>query len=289
MKKVIKWAILSVLGLVVVAVVVSYIAIDMIARTAIDSAGSSIFGVPVNVDSVHMAVFGSESSLDGLTIANPKGFKAPYFIQVGDATIQANVPSLLSSDITIPLVQITGLKLDLEQINQRLNATELVANIKKATASPGGDDSGSAVSFNIQKFVVDDIELHASGSIVNIAGGRLDAKIPKLELKNLGTKTNGDELADHLVSMMVTVLMKHIADHPIQGLSGVAVGSVATALENIPLLDQTGVGRSVGDALKGVNQGLGQGISDIGEGLGDLLKGRQKSQEAPKDEGGRSN
>lgn len=300
MKKAIKWILLSVAGLIVVALIVGYIAIDMIARTAIDSVGSSIFGVPVHVNSVHMAVFRSDSSMQGLTIANPKGFQAPYFLQVGDATIQANVPSLLSSDINIPLVHINGLKVDLEQINERLNAKELVANIEKATASTSAEASAddkssddSAVSFNIQKLVIDDIELHASGSIVNIAGGHLDAKIPKLELKNLGTKTNGDELADHLVSMMVTVLIRHIADHPIQGLSGAAVGSVATALEKIPLLDHTGVGRQVGDVLKGANksigqgiQGIGDGLNNLGNGLGGLLKGGQQGKDGAKKDGG---
>ena len=83
--------------------------------------------------------------------------------------------------------------------------------------------------------------------------------------------------------MMLGVLMKHIAENPIQGLSGAAVGSVASAIENIPILDQTGVGRRLGDVLKGANrglnegiQGVGKGIQDIGKGLGGLLGGQSE-------------
>jgi len=264
---------------VILLVAIVFISIDAIARNVVDSEGSAVLGVDTHVDSVRLAVFSDRSHLGGLTIANPSGFTRPNFIEVGQAEIAASVGTLISSDIEIPTVHIRGLTVDLEQIDSRMNASEIVKNVEKNTATP--DDTPDTVNFNVATLVVEDIRLTASGSIVNIAGGHLDTKIPRLELHNLGTKTDGDQLAHQLISMMLGVLMKHIAENPIQGLSGVAVGSVATALENIPILDHTGVGRKLGDALKGANkavndglQDVGKGLQGIGEGLGGLLGGQ---------------
>ena len=266
------WRILigSVVGLILL-VAIAYIAIDAIARQVIDTEGTNVLGVPTEVSSVSMAVFGSETSFSGLTIANPPHFKRDNFIEVGEAAIAANLGTLISSDIEIPNVHIKGLTVDLEQIDDRMNASEIVKNVERNTATP--DDKQEPVNFNVKVLIIEDIHLTASGSIVNIAGGHLDTKIPRLELHNLGTKTDADQLSHQLVSIMLGVLMKHIAENPIQGLSGAAVGSVASALESIPLLDHTGVGRTLGDALKGVNKGLGKGIQDVGKGLQNLGDG----------------
>jgi len=269
--KVLKWVVIVLVLLVIVAAAGTYIAIDAIARSVIDSQGSAVLGVSTKVDAVRLAVFSDGTSMSGLTIANPEGFKRPNFIEVGDASIEANVGTLLSSDIEIPSVHISGLTVDLEQINDRMNASEIVSNVRKNTASP--DDTDDPVSFNVKTLVIEDIRLTASGSIVNIAGGHLDTKIPRLELQNLGTRTDGDQLSHQLISMMLGVLMKHIAENPIQGLSGAAVGSVASALESIPILDQTGVGRKVGDVLKGANKAVGEGLGDVGKGLKGIGKG----------------
>jgi hypothetical protein len=77
---------------------------------------------------------------------------------------------------------------------------------------------------------------------------------------------------------MLGVLMKHIAENPIHGLSGIATGAISTALEKIPILKQTGAGQKVGEALNQVGRGLtgglnevGKGFQGIGAGLGGLI------------------
>ncbi len=269
---------LIVVLVVIVAVIGVYVGIDMIARNVVDSQGTAILGVPTNVSSVRLAVFSDGSEIQDLTIANPSGFKEPNFIKIDDARIEANLGTLLSSDIQIPLVHVTGLTVDLEQINDRMNASIIVKNVGDNTSTP--DDTDDPMKFNIKKLVIENIHLTASGSIVNLAGGHLDTKIPRLELSNLGTETDGDQLSHQLISMMLGVVMKHIAENPIQGLSGVAVGSLVTALENIPIIGQTGAAQSIGGLLKGVGgglnkgvEGVGKGLEGVGKGLGDLLGG----------------
>jgi hypothetical protein len=272
---------LIVVLVVIVAVIGVYVGIDMIARNVVDSQGTAIFGVPTNVSSVRLAVFSNGSKIQDLTIANPSGFKEPNLIKADDARIEANLGTPLSSDTQIPLVHVTGLTVDLEQIDDRMNASISVKNVSDNTSTP--DDTDDPTTVNVQRLVIENIHLTASGGIVNIAGGHLDTKIPRLELSNLGTETDGDQLSHHLVSILLGVLMKHIAENPIQGLSGVAVGSVVTAIENIPLVGQTGAAKSVGGLLKGVSGGLSEGVGDISKGIKDLLGGdKNKEGDEPK-------
>jgi hypothetical protein len=274
-------------GVVVVVLIIGmYLAIDLIARNVIDSQGTDVLGVTTTVESVHLGVFTQNTTLGGLTIANPKGYARPNFIEVKSAEIEASVGVMLSSDIDIPLVHVTGLSVDLEQVNQKLNASEIVENVAANTASP--DDTAKPITFNVQKLIVEDIQLTASGSIVNLAGGNLDTKIPRLELHNLGTKSDGDQLSEQLVSLLLGVLMKHIAENPIHGLSGIATGAISTALEKIPILKQTGAGQKMGAALNRVGRGLSGGLSEVGEGfkgIGSGFGGLIGEDEQPKPSG----
>ena len=278
-----------IVGLVIVVVLIGiYVSIDMIARNIVDSQGTAVLGVQTSVSSIRLGVFRSESSISNLTIANPEGFQKPDFIKIDEARLQVSIGTLLSSDIEIPLVTITGLTVDLEQIDDRMNASIIVKNVDANTATP--DDTDDPMKFNIKKLVIEDITLTASGSIVNIAGGKLDTKIPRLELNNLGTETDGDQLSHQLVSMMLGVLMKHIAANPVEGLSSVAVGTLLTAVENIPLIGSSGVSKKLGDVLKGAGADLGEGVKGlekglekglkgVGQGIGDLIGGSGKKEE----------
>ena len=279
-------AVIAVL-IVVVIVIGAYVAIDLIARNVVDSQGTAVLGVPTNVSSVRVAVFRGQSGFQNLTIANPDGYQKPNFVEIKEAEISAGLGTLLSSNIEIPLVHIKGLTLDLEQINDKTNANEIIKNIDTNTATPDGTDD--PMQFNITKLVIEDIRLTASGSIVNLAGGKLDTTIPRLELSNLGTNTDGDQLSHQLISMMLGVLMKHIADNPIQGLSGAAVGTMVTAIERIPVIGSSGAGRSIGHLLKGVSnglnsgvQGIGKQINGVGKGIADLFGGDKKDDDNSK-------
>jgi hypothetical protein len=180
---------------------------------------------------------------------------------------------MLSSSITIPTVKLDGLTLDLEQIDGQLNATVIIDHVTKATAGDAGDagDAGEPVHLTIGELEITNIKLTARGSIVNLAGGKLDATIPSFVMKDVGTKTEGGDIAGQLISLTLSILMQHIMDNPVEGLSGAAVGSVAMAIESVPGLRRLGMGKALVNVNQTLNKGLGkatQGVKDLGEGIG---------------------
>ena len=106
-------------GVLIVLVIVLYFTLDMIAKYAISSAGSTFLGVPTTASSVDIGVLRRSSSVGNLKIENPPGFKQPYVMQVDDLYVEGRLGTFLSSDIEIPLVRLQGFTFDLEQINAR--------------------------------------------------------------------------------------------------------------------------------------------------------------------------
>lgn len=255
---------------IVVLLLVAYMAVDAIAASVLRSEGTSILGVKTDVSSIRLGLFSPETSVNGLVIANPPGFDKPEFLHLDRGVIAASVGTMLSSSITIPTVKLDGLTLDLEQIDGQLNATVIIDHVTKATAGDAGD-AGEPVHLTIGELEITNIKLTARGSIVNLAGGKLDATIPSFVMKDVGTKTEGGDIAGQLISLTLSILMQHIMDNPVEGLSGAAVGSVAMAIESVPGLRRLGMGKALVNVNQTLNKGLGkatQGVKDLGEGIG---------------------
>ena len=278
----------AVLVVLVVLALAGYMTVDTIAASLIRSEGTVLLGVDTQVKTVRLGLLEQRTTLRALTIANPEGFERPHFVQISEATIDASLGTLMSNDINIPSVHIDGLVLDLEQVNAKLNADVIVSHIKASTTSEAQQDR-DPVSINIASLKITNITLHAKGSIVNLAGGTLDAEVPSFTMMNVGSKTDEGEVASQIVSLTLSILMQHIAENPVRGLSGAAVGTIATALDGIPGLRQIGISKALLDVNTGLNDTLekaGKGVKGIGDAIGGLLGGDKKKQdegkEAPK-------
>ena len=257
-----------------------YMSIDTIAASVLRSEGTSVLGVKTQVESVKLGLFRPSTSIRGLTIANPEGFDKPDFLHVDRAEISATVGTMLSADIQVPLVAIDGLTLDIEQINDKLNVDVIVDHVKQqahASKSPDtGADDNDDVKLNIARLEIRNITLMASGRIVNLAGGTLDTTIPSFTMDNVGTNSDDGELSGQIVSLALSILLQHIADNPVKGLSSAAVGTMASALDAIPGLRQIGVSSAMLKVNAGLNKGLEKatgGVKDVGKALGGLLDG----------------
>jgi len=284
-----KWK--KIVGAVIIAVVVlalvAYMAVDTIAASLIRTEGSALLGVSTQVDTVRLGLLEERTSIRGLTVANPTGFERANFVQIAEATIEASLSTMLGDDINIPTVRVDGLVLDLEQINDSLNADVIVNHINASTASEF-KQTRDPVQLNIASLEITNITLHARGSIVNIAGGKIDAEIPSFTMANVGTKTDDGEVSAQIVSLALSIVLQHIAENPVKGLSSAAVGSIASTLDKIPGLRQIGVSKVLLDVNRGLNDTLekaGEGVKGIGDAIGGLLGGNTeknaKDAEAP--------
>ena len=260
---------LIVLGVLFVLVIALYLSVDLIARSVIGSAGTSIMGVDTSVGSVDLGIFRKSTTISDLEVRNPPGFQHDHLLAVDEIYIEARVGTVLSSSIDIPVVTLTGFDFDVEEANGKMNVTEVVNNITSQISSGDEDDEGS-ISLNIQRLEILDINIRAQGKIVNMTGGSLQAKLPSIVLKNVGTKSDDDELVGHLVGIVMDIVIKHIAANPIKGLSNLAISQISGSIRKIPGLQEIGLGAPIADAVESVGRGANNALSGVGNALGQI-------------------
>ncbi len=256
-------------------IIILYLSVDLIARYALHRAGTDLMGVETTASSVDLGIIRNSTTITDLTIDNPEGFRQPRLLEVKNMYIEGRLGTFVSSNIQIPLVSLDGFTIDLEQIGDRINVSEVVSNISKEVDEP--DDSGGDITLNIARLEIKDITLTAEGKIVSIAGGKLDATLPKIELADVGTESDPDKLLAHVIGIMVKIVLNHIASNPIKGLSNAAGGQIGNAIESIPGLKQVGLGKPIADAVRGVGEGAAGAINGIGDVIRGATGGKAKS------------
>ncbi len=224
-----------VLGLGILLVIGLRLA-DVIAKSVIDGQVTDILGVESRVGGVSLGVLTSNSSFSDITIKNPPGFDYEYILTVDRADIDCGVGTLLSNDIDIPNVLLTGLTFDLEQIDDQVNLEILIKHVNEYVKSlPSSTDETNLM---IRELKVKNVRLRAKGKIVTLAGGKIDEKIPDFSVKNVGTKGDSSQLTSRFVSIITHVVIHQVFNHPIDGLSNVTIGGINTLLNKIPLLKE---------------------------------------------------
>ncbi|MCH2147956.1 MAG: AsmA family protein [Phycisphaerales bacterium] len=228
--------------------------VDVIAKSVLDSQVSAILGVEARVSGVSLGVLTSSSSFTGITIENPPGFKEEYVLSIESATMDVGIGTLLSNDIEIPNIVLTGLTFDLEEVDKKINIEEVVNNITAYSDAQPATDTPTEVE--IKTLHVHDLDLKASGSIVTITGGHLETKVPDFTVKNIGTKSNPSKMSEQFVNVLMHAVLSHVFDHPIEGLSSVFTSSVKKAVYELPKNFIEGGIKDIGNVLDSIKDGL---------------------------------
>src|SRR3974390_2651711 len=101
MKKFFIRLIILVVILLILAVVVVGLFLDRAIKAGVETVGSRLTGVSVQVESVSLSFWSGKGSVQGLVVGNPEGFKAPTAMKVAAASVAVDTRSLLSDKIVI--------------------------------------------------------------------------------------------------------------------------------------------------------------------------------------------
>ena len=246
--------------------VITTFVLDGVAQSIIEAKGSEGLGVPLKVDQVHIGFLTKESSVQGLTIANPKEYiqESPLLLSVREAEIEFGLLNLLEKEVEIPLVTVRGVVLHLQQMDGKSNIELLLHHINDDETPEAQNPSPK---FNISVLTIKDITVIAHGKFTVLDSGPVTAHIDTIELHNIGT--DGDvEVATEAITTAVThAIMHHLSEHPVEGFSKIAFSKITDFINTIPVFKQLGIGSLV----QGVTDTVGKGLDDILGGLGDLL------------------
>src|SRR5690348_13874241 len=115
MRKVIKWAALAVVLIVVAAVVTTYVYLDSIVKYAVETQGTKQMNLKTELDGASIGLLRGKVGLDDLKIANPPGYTAPHLFTLDGLDVQVPVSQLRGNPKRISHITIDKPKLVIER------------------------------------------------------------------------------------------------------------------------------------------------------------------------------
>ena len=217
--KIVSGVVIALALIIIVVVVVGLQNINKIVKVAVETVGTDIAQTEVGLSKVDIQVKEGRGELNGLTVANPKGFSNNNIFTLGKVVLAVDPKSLLGDVKVIDEITISSINILAEHKGVKdTNLQALFDNLKSSSNGPG-DQSSSApeesvgeqkqVLLAVKKVVFAD----NSVSLSSEEFGDSQFTIPSFELANLGSKEQGltpNELALELLKPLVSKAAKKV-------------------------------------------------------------------------------
>ncbi|MHC4217877.1 MAG: hypothetical protein ACYSU7_05410, partial [Planctomycetota bacterium] len=267
--------------LLLVAVVLVFLYVDSIAKTAVEKGATYALGVKTTLNSADVGIVGGDFTMKGLTVTNPEGFEGETFLKLGEGYVDVSMGSLRQETVKVPILTLTTVNLNLEKKGGQANYKVIIDNLKRLESGEAKGDKGSGKQFVIEEVVISDVNVEAD---VFGVGGQLDrARIPikEIRLTNVGADgADSSELTNVVMKAIMAAVLANGADLPAD-----MVNDLGGAMGGLTSLGDMGIGGSydvggqvmnlAGGSLDEATKGLGKSVDDAVKGLGGLL-GRKK-------------
>ncbi len=292
MKKFLVRGFIGIVALIVIVILLVMFFINSIAKSAITTAGSSTLGVDTSLDSISIGLLSGHSSIDGLAVANPKGFDGD-FLDLSEGVLDVNLSSLLGDVIEVKQVGLDGLQIQFIQKIDGSNVNKILDNVKTSskatpeTPSKDGASSDSSRRFIIDELKVTNVKVSVAVEPISKATAPSTISINKIIIKDIGKKQNGADL-DQLMAIVVQTVVDAVIKAAPSEIPAIMMQGIEGGLSNLTSFDFGNVQFDGGKGLQNVVKSIsdigksagGKDVSDalkgIGEGIGDLLNGGEK-------------
>ncbi|MBB48794.1 MAG: hypothetical protein CMJ33_09725 [Phycisphaerae bacterium] len=293
MKKVIVRGSIGIAALILILVLLVMVFINSIAKSAITTAGTSTLGVDTSLDSISIGLFSGHSSIDGVSVANPKGFDGD-FLDLSEGVLDVNLSSLLGDVIEVRQIALEGLNVQFVQKIDGSNVSRILDNVNGST-SAGSDkpaenesDPGSSRKFVIDQLKVTNVKVSVAVEPISSATAPSTVTINQIIVKDIGKKKDGADL-DQLIAIVVQSVVDAVIKAAPSEIPAIMMQGIEGGLSSLTSFDFgnvqfdggkglqdvvrsiSGIGKSTGtkdvsDAIEGIGKGIGKGLDDLFKG-----------------------
>jgi hypothetical protein len=256
MKKLLVRLVLAVVVLVVVAGVVGYLWLDTIAKEAVQRGGTYAMGVDTTVDKVSLRPFAGQLQMQGLNVANPKGFNGAHLMQTGTFELELVPSSLMDKTIVLKKFELDGLDMYIDQQMPRSNISVIMDNLKKlGDEKPKDQKPSEGKNYRVDLITIRNVVAH----VKVLAGPELTIKIPEIQLKNV----TGDNAAGVALPVLVARILPAILAAVLEQGKGVLPPDLAAALRGDVSALTAQLGGQAQQMVKGVQGEIGKTVGSV--------------------------
>lgn len=222
--------------LVIALVAVYFIGGMVISKVAV--AGVEAFVPQVTKTDVSMGGLGvspltGSGEVNDFVLGNPEGFQSDHSIAFGRAHIDVAPFSVLGDRILIEKIHVYQPRFNYERKLLTSNINQILNNIKAASGRTVEEGENlpdevkeTSIRIEIKELIIEEAQVSMS-----MAGATVPVPVPKIVLRDLGTKDGGippDEMAFEVMSVVLRQVVEAAAKSP-----GGAVKGAADTIKNI--------------------------------------------------------
>lgn len=197
--------------------------LDSIIKAAIEKYGTAATQAEVRLDSVKLSIAAGEGSLNGLSVANPKGFSSTKAIYLGKISVKLDTSSVTGGGpIVIPEIVIEKPQIAYELANDGGSNLQTIqknavayAGASSGTQPASGAGSGSSASSTSgsnagqeRKVIINDLYIRDGQVGISAAllpGKTLTAGLPTIHLTNICKDKGGATPAQVAEQVLVSI------------------------------------------------------------------------------------
>ncbi len=259
---------IGVVALVFACAIAAAFFFDAVAARVVSTAGTRVLGTATTVRSIHIGLIGGSSSLDGLSIAQPKGFGDGAMITVASATATAGLFELLSSEIVIDSIEIRGVTVYIVEVGQQVNLQVVAATVVGSDANPApatetvAPAKSASASVAIRQLKVSDIKVVIQAETQLPGGKPIEFTIPDIVVSDVGTKTTINEVASEVTTELMDRLLLAIVQAHIKGLPNDMMSGLTSASSTLSGAASSVIGEG-GEVIRKTIDGASNAIKGI--------------------------
>lgn len=189
---------------------------ESIVKNIVHKYGSELTGTNVNLKGFDVKLSTGEGRVNGITVANPKGYKSKNLFSLNEISVKLNIGSITKDTIIIENIMIDNPVITYEMLSlTQNNISDILENIRQNTQKTEQDEKQKTAKSDKQSqesknIVVKKLTLQ-NGQIEVMAGmGDLKKSImvplPTIELKDIGQNKKGASITETLSTILQKVL-----------------------------------------------------------------------------------
>lgn len=189
--------------------------LDRIVKQGIETVGTQVAKVEVKLDDAGVSLFSGKGALRGLQVANPKGYRVPQAVTVGQALVVLKPLSVFSERVVIRSVVVQETEIHYEKRDGKTNLDVLQANIESAL--PDRDKKTKpGKKLQIDSLVIRNAKVHVYGDKPDEPPTILT--LNEIHLKDLGQGPEGITGAE-LTRQLTTAVIKDTLAAMVRGVT----------------------------------------------------------------------
>lgn len=180
--------------------------LDWLVKSAIERYGSQAIGTAVHVDRVRLSPAQGKGAIEGLTVANPPGYSAPFILSLGSISVRIAPRTIASNPVVIDDIRIAAPLVFYEMNNARVaNIDVLKKNLAAGQPARAGDKGKKGVEkrLQIKRLVIENARTEIL--IAALGGKPRTVALSRIEMTDIGGKNGAppDEVAKQIASAIL--------------------------------------------------------------------------------------